>query len=114
MVGGKPYAATTRSLEKREHEYVPDGLRNAAAADLRLFAVSPSDFVVKGVSAWPPVGAALSWHGTDYTLILAVPGDDEIGGVMGTLRLIVYRTPAADSVSGNDAAQLGAWPPLPQ
>ena len=112
-VGTRVLRMRTRSLEKREHEYLPSGMENVADADLRVFEVSPSLFQdAQGNPQWPVSGSLLSWHGVSYTLLAVHPGDDEVGGVMITLLLFVYRKPAATQ-SPDDAAQASQWPAPP-
>ena len=114
VAGGKTLRMKTRSLEKREHDFIPDGLRNAAAADLRVFEATPTDF-----PQMPAVGSILSWHNVSYTLLLAVPGDNEVDGTVVTLNLFVYRTPASDadtaaSANETNPSQRKEYWPSPQ
>ncbi len=94
----------TRSLEMSEREYLPDGISNAADADLRVFEASPVDFPS---CQWPAVGSLWRWHGASYTLIAVHPGDDEIGGVAVTLLLFMYRAQLGETLPA-EAAELAA------
>ena len=106
---GKTRRMRTRSLEKREREYLPSGMENVADADLRVFEASPSLFQdAQGNPQWPASGSLLSWHGVSYTLLAVHPGDDEVGAVMITLLLFVYRTPQDDSETAETTAEAAA------
>lgn len=93
-LGGKSYPMTTRSLEPREREYLPEGVGNAADADLRVFCMTPADFPV-----WPALGGMLQWEGVSYTIMAVRPGDDVIGTVAMKLEFFVYKKPASDGAS---------------
>ncbi len=101
VVAGNSYAMTTRSLEPREREYLPEGTLNAADADLRVFCTAPTDFPV-----WPALGSVVLWEGLAYTMIAVRPGDDVIGATAMKLEFFVYKKPAPDSATdATDAEQ---------
>ena len=105
VVGGKSYPMTTRSLEPREREYLPEGVANAADADLRVFCMTPGDFPV-----WPAVSGSVVWEGVAYTVVAVRPGDDVIGSVYMKLEIFVYKEPAPDSataITSQEAAASG-------
>ena len=105
-LGGKTYPMTTRSLEPREREYLPEGVANAADADLRVFLTTPTDFQdAQGNPQWPALGSSLSWQGTAYTIVAVRPGDDVLGTTVITLEFFVYRTPAPDSATTETATE---------
>ena len=107
VIAGRTYRMTTRSLERREREYVPDGPRNAAATDARLFGATPADFPVL-----PKDGSTLMWQGEAYTILTVRHGDDAIGGTAVTLEFFAYRKPPAGQDPREDA-QIAQWPAPP-
>ena len=82
---------TTRSLEPREREYLPEGVGNAADADLRLFCVTPTDFPV-----WPALGSACWSVGRRplYAHRRAPQRRRDRGSTLTTLEFFVYKKPA--------------------
>ncbi len=102
-LGGKAYSMTTRSLEPREREYLPEGIGNAADADLRLFCVTPTDFPV-----WPALGSVLVWEGVRFTLIAVRPSDGVIGSTLTALEFFVYKKPPDDSATAIAPAEAAA------
>lgn len=108
VIGGRTLSVQVRSLERREREEIPDGARNAASADLRVFEGNPADF-----PAPPFPGSTLTWHGASYTVLLSVPGDDELAGVSLTLHITAYLSPPSGQ-GANEAAQLTKFPAPPQ
>lgn len=97
---GVAYAANSKPLALREHEYVPEGANNVANPDLRWFNVAQNcPALVGDTGVW-------SANGRRYTVIAIHPS--VIGGETVAQRLAAYLTPV-DSPSGSDDPQAGTW-----
>lgn len=108
--GGSGYAAITTALDLGEHALLLEGTGvNAAAADLRLFDLSPSSFPTFPAVLAP--GQFMIWQGDSYTIIKAIP--DVCAGTLTGLLVYAYRTPspAAATTPGNAPQRETFWPP---
>ena len=101
-VGGVATYAITAS-DTQIGDNLPDGSRNAANADKRIFNVTPADFIVAPATAPTPPseGASVVWLGMSYTITAVLPV--VYGGEIISYRLKAYRTPQPGT-STQDAA----------
>jgi len=104
-LAGKPCRGVAREMQDGEREFLPEGTRNAGAAEVRVIEFTPGDLpasVAPGTAGQPMLEG-----GQGYTVI-AVPQPLRKQNVPHTQIVMCFRTPptAAESQS---SAQLAAW-----
>jgi hypothetical protein len=109
---GKTFSVISASLERRDRDYLPEGVAsNAADADLRVFNATAADFGA-GSADWPIIGTA--WKraadGAAYTILGVRP--EVVSGVVIALRLLCFRTPPADAATVETASDLKNGAPV--
>jgi hypothetical protein len=99
---GNSYPAVINALERREVGDVAIEIGiNAANADIRRVTVSPSDFASGLPVEGDTITLSTDTRSLDYTVAKMPPSD--IGGVIHTLTMTVYREALPDSATTETA-----------
>lgn len=106
-VGEATLWALTRSLTVKDREFLPQGDDNAAATEMAVYSLIPTEMAQKGLPMLP--GTVFTDLGMSFT-VLAKPPPVREGTVPVEQIVIAYSTPRADAaVVSLDQSQDGIW-----
>jgi hypothetical protein len=91
LFAGRKIGITTKALSTAQaNEWLPEGSRNTANADPRIFDIAAT------VSTLPGEKSQVTWRGADYQVVRAF-----VAGSGAVWRCIVYRSPLPNTADTN-------------